>query len=84
MVSGVPTSQSSLGPERTRVGIKIDRGATGVEVVSQELRTSIAINGPAKFVRCPGTACWHVEEAHDMMMVVARPRVRKNDGASSW
>lgn len=83
-MSGVPTSQSSLESERTKVGIDIDRAATGVEAVSHELQTSIAILAPAKVVLCPGTACLHVVEACCIIMVVSRPRVRKNDGASSW
>lgn len=64
---------------RTRVGINIDRGATGVEAVSQELRTSVAIKAPAEFVLCPGITCWHALKACYVIVVSGRLRVKISD-----
>lgn len=83
MISGVFNSQSSPSFAHTGIGVDVDRGATCVKVVSQELRPSMVIEMSGKFTRSRRTACLHVWEARYGIMVVAHLRVQQNDRASS-
>lgn len=65
------STQRSLLSERTRAGTEVDRYAFGIEAISHELRTFIAVESPPKsclYLRAVGPHAYR--EYHILVMVV--------------
>ena len=59
-----------LSSERARIGMDVDRRAAGVEVVSHELRTSMAVEVSPKSRPCLRVVGLHIYPACDVLMMV--------------
>ena len=73
-LSKLPVRQCvPLSSERARIGMDVDRRAAGVEVVSHELRTSMAVVVSPKSRPCLRVVGLHTYRACDVLMMVLLP-----------